>query len=135
AASGAVCAHVLLRRAPLPTGIVVAHAVTAAGLLSALRAAEIPVPGDLSVVALHDSWFLAHLSVPLTTVRLPLQALDGAAARVLIEEVERDDRKGTSAKESGTINETTCTNTARDELIREPLPQLIERESTGEPRM
>src|SRR5690625_1257623 len=135
AESGAAAADVLLHRAQLPTGIVVANAVTAAGLLSALRAAEITVPGDLSVVALHDSWFLAHLSVPLTTVRLPLQALGGAAARVLIEEIERDDRKGTFGKESGTINETTCTNTARDELIREPRPQLIVRGSTGEPRM
>lgn len=134
AKSGTAAADDLLDRVQLPTGVVVANAVTAAGLLSRLRAARIAVPRDLSVVAIHDSWFLEHLSVPLTTVRLPLQALGGAAARVLIEEIESGDRKGTTAEESVSNNETACINAARDELIREPRPQLIVRGSTGKPR-
>ena len=93
----------------------VANAVTAAGVLSALRDAAVRVPENISVITIHDSWFLSHLSVPLTAVRLPLQELGGAAANLLIETIEGR-------------------NPAQDLFITDPEPELVLRRSTGPPR-
>lgn len=110
--SGSAAAEKILREAHRPTGLVVANAITAAGALTTLRQNLIDVPRDVSVVAIHDSWFVAHLAVPLTTVRLPLQQLGAAAAALLIETID-----------GGTP--------AHDTFITEPAPELIRRESTG----
>lgn len=47
-------------------------------------AAGLSVPRDLSVIAIHDTWFAPHLNPPLTTVRLPLAALGGTIVEQLI---------------------------------------------------
>jgi DNA-binding LacI/PurR family transcriptional regulator len=110
--AGTTAVQDLLRRPALPTGLVVANAVTASGVLSAFRDTGVAVPGQVSVITIHDSWFLQHLSVALTAVRLPLQALGAAAATLLIDTI---DGKGT----------------ARDEFITDPAPELVLRRSTG----
>lgn len=112
--SGVLAAQEILRRNVLPTGLIVANAVTAAGVLSALRDAAVPVPEWVSVITIHDSWFLAHLSVALTAVRLPLQALGAAAAAMLIDAI--DGR-----------------NVDRQAFITDPAPELVLRKSTGPP--
>ncbi|GAA1290653.1 LacI family DNA-binding transcriptional regulator [Brachybacterium alimentarium] len=134
AAAGRAAAEDLLDRPRLPTAVVVANAVTAAGVLSGFRDAAVTVPGELSVVGVHDSWFLEHLAVALTTVRLPLQALGAAAARVLIDEIDARVAKGASrqgGKAGAGIN---GARAPHDEFISEPPPQLILRSSTGVPR-
>ena len=113
--SGARAIDALLARPRLPTGIVVANAVAATGALSALRSAGVHVPREISVVTIHDSWFLDHLSVPLTAVRLPLHALGSAAATLLIDSLNGED-------------------VPQDAFISEPGPELVLRESTGQPR-
>lgn len=113
--SGRAATEVLLARGQRPSALVVANAVTAAGVLSALRDAAVRVPENISVITIHDSWFLSHLSVPLTAVRLPLQELGGAAANLLIETIEGR-------------------NPAQDLFITDPEPELVLRRSTGPPR-
>lgn len=104
----------LLRREALPTALVVANAVTAAGVLSTLRDAELAVPGSLSVAAIHDSWFVQHLPVALTTVRLPLFELGSTAATMLLENI--------------------AGNRPADIFLEDPRPELIIRNSTARPR-
>lgn len=113
--SGARAIETLLARPRLPTGIVIANAVAATGALSALRSAGVRVPEQISVITLHDPWFLDHLSVPLTAVRLPLHALGSAAASHLIDSLDGRD-------------------VPRDAFITDPAPELVLRESTGPPR-
>lgn len=125
ASSGAAAATELLARGSLPTGIIVANAVTAAGVLSGFRDAGIAVPEQVSVIGIHDSWFLEHLSCALTAVRLPLQALGATAARLLIEDIERG---------SGAAGANGGDSVHRDEFISEPPPHVVVRQSTGAPR-
>ena len=132
AASGRAAAQTLLDRPRLPTAVVVANAVTAAGVLSGFRDASIVVPSEVSVVGIHDSWFLEHLAVALTTVAMPLQRLGGAAARVLIEEI--DARSGAKPGEEKADGEIHGARALRDEFISEPPPRLIVRSSTAAPR-
>jgi len=103
----------LLRRKRRPTAVVVANAVTAAGVMSALRDADIAVPEELSVIAIHDPWFVAHLPVALTTVRMPLFELGAAAAGMLIDKIEG--------------------KPVVDRFIADPAPELILRRSTAGP--
>ncbi|GAA1488006.1 substrate-binding domain-containing protein [Brachybacterium sacelli] len=112
--SGMQAVQEILRRPSLPTGLIVANAVTAAGVLSALRDAAVQVPDSISVITIHDSWFLPHLSVALTAVRLPLQALGAAAATLLIDTIDGRDA-------------------AQDAFITDPGPELVLRKSTGSP--
>ncbi len=71
--------------APEPTAIVVANVNAAIGLLTAAQARGIRVPDDLSVIAIHDSWICDHSAPPLTTLRMPVQAMGQAAVRLLHE--------------------------------------------------
>lgn len=114
AESGVAAARTLLARPHLPTALVTANAVTAAGVLSGLRDAGITVPHDISVITIHDSWFLLHLTVALSAVRLPLHDLGAAAAKLLIATVDG----------RGPMN---------DIFITEPTPELILRHSTAPP--
>ncbi|MGO1769282.1 MAG: LacI family DNA-binding transcriptional regulator [Microbacterium sp.] len=85
ASGGAAAAQEIMGLEPRPTAVVVANAITAAGVLSAFRDAQVSVPDDVSVVGIHDPWFVEHLPVALTTVRMPLFALGSVAADMLIE--------------------------------------------------
>lgn len=114
APSGVAAAEDLLRRTRRPTAVVVANAITAAGVLSSLRDAGVAVPDDLSVVAIHDPWFVPHLTVALTTVRMPLFELGLTAAGMLLDRLE-----GTAVA---------------DTFIDDPSPELILRRSTASPR-
>jgi LacI family transcriptional regulator len=88
AESGREAMRSLLGRDELPTGVVVVNAVTAAGVLSGFRDAGVSVPERISVITIHDSWFLEHLSVALTGVKLPLREQGMLAARMLIDVID-----------------------------------------------
>ncbi len=83
AAEGEVAAHDLLSRHPDLTGLVCFNAVAAVGALRAARALGRDVPGDLSVIAIHDLKFAADLQVPLTVVRMPLAEMGRASIRTI----------------------------------------------------
>ncbi|SDG89577.1 LacI family DNA-binding transcriptional regulator [Klenkia brasiliensis] len=65
------------------TAVVTATDVQALGVLSALAAAGVPVPGRLSVAAFDDIPFAAVSAPPLTTVRLPARELGHRGAVLL----------------------------------------------------
>ncbi|MCG5214078.1 LacI family DNA-binding transcriptional regulator [Streptosporangium sp. KLBMP 9127] len=113
AAAGHAAMTSLLACPRLPTAVFVANVVVAVGALAAAREHGVGVPGDLSMIAVHDAWFVEHGAPPLTTVLLPLREL----GRRAVELVLGDDLDG---PEGG-------------HLITDPPPRLVVRGSTGRP--
>ena len=66
-----------------PTGIVASNVNAAMGVLLGAREIGLKVPDQLSVVAIHDSWFTDYASPSLTTVRMPMYQLGQEAVRLL----------------------------------------------------
>ncbi len=66
------------------TGLVCCNVLTAIGAMQTARELSIGIPGDLSIVAIHDSPFAEYCFVPLTTVRMPLFELGQEAIKMLI---------------------------------------------------
>jgi LacI family transcriptional regulator len=102
----------LLAVGPLPTAIGVGSVEQVFGVLAALRAARVAVPGAVSLVSFDEDESLGYLDVPVTSVCMPLAELGAAAVDALI---DRIDGGGGS-----------------DVLIREPM-SLVGRESVGPP--
>jgi LacI family transcriptional regulator len=94
-----------------PSAIVVANVNAALGLMIEARALGIRVPGDLSVVAIHDTWTAEYASPPLTTVRMPLYELGRRSMVAILERIR-----------AGIID---------DVVVLDALPELIVRESTA----
>ncbi len=85
--------HELLALSPRPTAVVTGDDLGAIGLIDALEARGVSVPGDLSVVGFDDIAFAGVRRMGLTTVRQPSAGIGELAAHVLIEQLEgRDDR-------------------------------------------
>lgn len=84
AASGHAAMARLLARAGDVTACFIASDVVAFGALRAVREAGLRVPADISVVGFDDIPLARHFDPPLTTVRLPANALGAAAGRALI---------------------------------------------------
>jgi LacI family transcriptional regulator len=93
-----------------PTAIVVANVNAALGLLVEARGFGIGIPGDLSIVAIHDAWTAENSWPPLTTVRMPLYELG----------------KRSMAEIFGRIR----TGAIADIVVRDPPPELVLRDST-----
>jgi LacI family transcriptional regulator len=90
----------------------VGHLTQLFGVMAALRAAGVEVPGDMSVVSFDEDQCLAFLDVPVTSVCMPLPELGAAAVDALIGRIE-----GTPAG---------------DVMVREPM-SLRERASVAPP--
>lgn len=89
AAGGAAAMAALLARVgTLPTAVLAATLVSAAGAMRTLRQAGLAVPGDISVVALHDGPVAELVEPQLTTVALPAEAMGAAGAEALIAMIE-----------------------------------------------
>ena len=88
AQAGYAAAKTLLARTNRPTAIFVANADAAIGAMRAANELQISVPGELSVIAFHDSELAGFLTPPLATVRMPLFELGRAAAELLIDRIE-----------------------------------------------
>lgn len=69
---GSAAATSILGGSARPTALVVSNVNAAIGAMSAARALGVRVPEDLSIVALHDVWFVAYTEPKLTVVRMPL---------------------------------------------------------------
>jgi DNA-binding LacI/PurR family transcriptional regulator len=67
------------------SALFVANIMAAIGVIRAARERGRDVPGDLSVVALHDSPVAEFFEPPLTTVQLPLEQLGRAAVELALE--------------------------------------------------
>lgn len=96
-----------------PTAVFAGNALSAVGAATAAREAGLTIPGDMSLIGFHDLPFAAHLTPPLTTVRLPLRAMGARAVELLLGQLDG--------------------GPARHEIIRSPAPELVVRGSCGAP--
>jgi len=84
-ASGRAALRDVLRDAgDRPTAIVCSNDYIATGALIEAAALGVAVPGDLSVAGFDDVDLSAHLSPPLTTIRVPARAMGEEIARYVI---------------------------------------------------
>ncbi|WP_422771103.1 LacI family DNA-binding transcriptional regulator [Plantactinospora sp. WMMC1484] len=84
AEGGATAMTRLLRLPQPPTAVFVANVASAIGALHAAQEHRVRVPGDVSVIAVHDLPLAAYLAPPLTTVRMPLVRLGARAVELLL---------------------------------------------------
>lgn len=112
AVEGEAAFEALLDCQPGMTGLVCFNVISAIGALRVARARNIAVPGDLSIVSIHDVKFAQDLWAPLCVVRMPLAEMGQAAIRTVC---------GSDAKTP------TRTTIAAD-------PELVIRKSTAPPQ-
>lgn len=105
----------ILAAAERPTAVFCANVLSAVGALSAARDAGVDVPGEVSVVGLHDVFLADYLSPRLTVVKLPLFEMGARAVGMVLEQAA--DRR------------------ALHETITDPAPVMVSRASTAPPRL
>jgi LacI family transcriptional regulator len=71
-----------------PSAVLTVNLTTALAVLGAAGDLGIGVPGDLSLVTFDDHEVAAHLSVPLTCVRMPMHDLGRLGARTLLRMID-----------------------------------------------
>lgn len=71
-----------------PTALFAVNDLAALGAYAAARELGLRIPGDLAVVGYNDVFAATLLSPPLSSVRVPAQAMGAAAATILVDEVE-----------------------------------------------
>lgn len=99
-----------LRSGGKSTAYLAANTVIAMGVMSALQNFGLSIPDDVSVIAIHDTWFAPHTNPSLTTISLPLRDLGIGAVERLIQQIDSPSKQ--------------------DDLIdKEPI--LIQRKSTN----
>lgn len=86
--NGITAMRELLALRPRPTAVLIANVAAAVGALSAAIHARVDVPGDISVVAIHDIALAANLLPALTTVRMPLPQMGRAGLHALVDDGE-----------------------------------------------
>lgn len=101
----------LARATPRPTAVVIANVASAIGALRAAHLAGVRVPGQLSIVSVHDLPLVEYLEPPLTTVDMPVTELGRRGIEVL---------------------STLPPNADVREVIRQPM-RLVARDSTAPP--
>ena len=80
----------LLQRVSCPTAIFAYNFMVATGAMAFLREHGLNVPGDVSIIGLHDAPLAELLAPPLTVVRMPLLEMGRTAARALIDFLSDD---------------------------------------------
>jgi DNA-binding LacI/PurR family transcriptional regulator/anti-anti-sigma regulatory factor len=85
--SGAEAVRRLLTAGSGCTAVITATDENALGALPAAQAAGYRVPEDLAVVSFDDIILAQSMTPPLTTVRLPIRALGGTAAELLLAQI------------------------------------------------
>jgi DNA-binding LacI/PurR family transcriptional regulator len=112
-AGGREAMAALLARPERPTAVVVANVMAAIGALAGAREYGARVPGELSIVAIHDLRF-AELTTPsLTAVELPLRAMASAGVELLLRLIQGGEPE--------------------EIVVVDPPPRLIRRDSTAPP--
>jgi LacI family transcriptional regulator len=87
--SGYEAAQELLALADRPTAIFTANDIMALGAMYAIQKAGLDVPGDVAIVGYDDRDFAAWIRPALTTVRMPSYEMGQAAARLLLEQINK----------------------------------------------
>jgi LacI family transcriptional regulator len=86
-AAGRDAGRRLLKLSRVPTAVFCANDLLALGVLQALYAAGVSVPGEMAIVGYDDIEFAAAAAVPLTSVRQPSTEMGRIAAELLVSEV------------------------------------------------
>ena len=73
------------------TAVVGANDLIAIGCIDVLRRAGRSVPGDVSVTGYNDMLFMDRIDPPMTTVALPNFEMGSMAARMLLDQMGRDE--------------------------------------------
>lgn len=68
-----------------PQAVLVANVTSALGAISAAHAANMSIPGDLSIISIHDLDLAEYASPPLTVVRMPIYEMGRRAVQLLAE--------------------------------------------------
>lgn len=87
----------ILERASPPTAVVAMDDNMAARLITEFESLGRRVPQDISVTGFDDSWFAELCRVPLTTMRLPKEAMGEALVRLVIERLNLPGEQRVSA--------------------------------------
>ncbi|MCU1288252.1 MAG: transcriptional regulator, lacI family [Acidobacteria bacterium] len=87
----------------LPTAIVAANDLMAIGAISEFEAANLHVPGDISIVGFDDIAFAGLTKPPLTTVRLPLEELGRCAVEALMNNLKSTEEHGVEIRISTSL--------------------------------
>ena len=95
----------LMQSSRRPTAVICGTDVLAFGALIEARQFGVVVPRDLSIVGINDAEFAAHLTPPLTTMRLPADEIGTRAAEYLLGSV-------------GTLPEVTATRVRVSLIVR-----------------
>jgi LacI family transcriptional regulator len=109
AEDGFGAARQMLRKHPSVTAIYASTLLMGQGVLRAASEEARPVPSSLSVVCLHESTFAEYLVPPLSTVKLPLEALGMAAVDLLIERTQGGPERAVLIEGDGEIVERAST--------------------------
>ncbi len=101
--AGERATHELLDRHPETTAICAGNDLIALGALHAVKARGLRCPEDLSLVGFNDMQFADEFQPPLTTVHVPHLDLGAEAARLLLEQLDRNEEKGAPAPMAKTV--------------------------------
>lgn len=113
APAGAAATATLLAQDERPTAIVTASLNAAIGALRAAHEAGIAVPDELCVVTIQDAWMAQYTVPTLTAVVMPMRDAGARAAAMLLDHLGGEP--------------------LADEMIADPEPELIARESSAAP--
>lgn len=95
-----------------PTAVFAANVLSSVGAIKAIKEKGLSVPGDISVVGVHDVFFAEMIDPALTTVKMPLFEMGIEAVKSLTKKL-KGEKSGVS--------------------VRIPGAELIVRQSTGNP--
>lgn len=90
-ASGKQAVEQLLKRSLLPTAVVCANDGMAAGFIQACTERGIRIPEDLSIAGFDDEPLIHPIAPHLTTVRHDKYEVGHLAARLLLEQIDKED--------------------------------------------
>jgi LacI family transcriptional regulator len=82
--SGYQCAEKLFALRRRPTGLFVANAEMAAGVIAFLREKGIAIPREISIVSFDDSFWARYMDPPLTVVAQPMEKMGKSTMELLL---------------------------------------------------
>lgn len=86
---GYIAGKMLLKKKNRPSGIIAMNDWLAVGIIAALQEAGVFVPDEIAVIGFDDLVWAAHVSPPLTTMRVPIYDIGAESAKLLIDYIEK----------------------------------------------
>ena len=118
--SGYEAARELLALEERPTAIFAANDMMAMGTIYAIQKAGLDVPTDIAVVGYDDRDFAAWIRPALTTVRMPSYEMGQAAARLLLQQINKEELEDATQITGQLIVRESCGANASKSLHESP---------------